>query len=169
MSKVPDGENVPRFVSQYLEELLPVTFNNMDISNLLRKMEWLHSEVCALRHAVKLQTDVGEDLRSVPSSIESRVAVLETRLPQTRVEGAGLDWTNDGGFIGPSVHAGAGDRSRGDLSTTAAGSVDKFVASGSSSTSPTAMTDDAHDMGTGSPEGNVTAAPLNSPKWSYML
>ena len=33
------GENIPQFVSHYLDELPPVTFNNMDVSNLLGKME----------------------------------------------------------------------------------------------------------------------------------
>ena len=59
------GENIPRFVSHYLDELPPVTFNNMDVSNLLCKMEHLHSEICALRQAVTLQAEVGENLRSV--------------------------------------------------------------------------------------------------------
>ncbi|KAI9534214.1 hypothetical protein NQZ68_014510 [Dissostichus eleginoides] len=39
------GENIPRFVSHYLDELPPVTFNNLDVSNLLSKMERLHSEL----------------------------------------------------------------------------------------------------------------------------
>ena len=67
------GENVPRFVSHYLDELPPVTFNNMDVSNLLCKMKRLHSEICTLRHTVKLQADIGEDLQTVTSIINRRV------------------------------------------------------------------------------------------------
>lgn len=57
-----------------------MTFNNMDVSNLLCKMERLHSEMCALRHSVKLQAEVGEDLRSVTSIIDRRVAKMECQL-----------------------------------------------------------------------------------------
>ena len=74
------GENIPRFVSHYLDDLPPVTFNNVDVSNLLSKMERLHSEVAALRHAVKLQADVGEDLQAVATAVDCRVTALERQL-----------------------------------------------------------------------------------------
>lgn len=66
--------------SHYLDELPPVTFNNLDVSSLLSKMERLHSEISTLRHAVKLQADVGENLRSVTATIGSRVDAVERRL-----------------------------------------------------------------------------------------
>ncbi len=42
-----------------------VTFHNMDVSNLLSKLEHLHSEFSALKCAIKLQVDTGEDLCNV--------------------------------------------------------------------------------------------------------
>ncbi len=38
------GDNISRFVSHYLDDLQPLSFNNLDVSNLLSKMERLHSE-----------------------------------------------------------------------------------------------------------------------------
>ena len=66
------GVNIPHFVSHNLDDLPPVTFNNLDVSNLLGKIESLHNEVSALRHSAKLQADIEEEL-------SSRVAVLESR------------------------------------------------------------------------------------------
>lgn len=64
------GENIHGLVSHYLDELPPVTFNNVDVSNLLCQMERLHSEISALRHAVNLQADIGEDLRIVTTTVD---------------------------------------------------------------------------------------------------
>lgn len=47
--------NVPRFVSHYLDELPPVTFTNMDV-----KIEQLHIEVSAMKHALHRQTEMSE-------------------------------------------------------------------------------------------------------------
>lgn len=87
------GENIPRFVSHYLVELPPVTFNNLDVSNLLSKMERLHSEVCALRHVVEVQADIGEDLRAVTATMDSRVATVERQLEPSH--GGGLAVPSD--------------------------------------------------------------------------
>ncbi|KAL7373446.1 hypothetical protein ABVT39_006953 [Epinephelus coioides] len=54
------GDNVPRFVSHYLDELPPVTFTNMDVCGLLRKVEQLHTEVSSVKHALHLQTEISE-------------------------------------------------------------------------------------------------------------
>ncbi len=85
------GENIPRFVSHFLDELPPVTFNNVDVSSLLCRMERLHSEVNALRHAVKLQADIGEDLRAATTIIDNRVSNMERQLEISREGGHGLD------------------------------------------------------------------------------
>lgn len=42
------GENIPRFVSHYLDELPPVGFGNMDASALLSRVEQLSREVSNL-------------------------------------------------------------------------------------------------------------------------
>ncbi|KAL7400814.1 hypothetical protein ABVT39_018298 [Epinephelus coioides] len=48
------GENIPHFVSHYLDELPPVTFNSLDVSSLLSKVERLHSErVAALERRLE--------------------------------------------------------------------------------------------------------------------
>ncbi len=85
------GENIPRFVSHFLDELPPVTFNNVDVSSLLCRMERLHSEVNALRHALKLQADIGEDLRAATTIIDNRVSNVERQLEISREGGHGLD------------------------------------------------------------------------------
>ena len=66
-----------RFVFHYLNELSPVTFTNMDVSTQLGKMEQLSVEVCTLKHAVQLQTDVGKDFRAITMEMNRRVGVLE--------------------------------------------------------------------------------------------
>ncbi|KAI9544828.1 hypothetical protein NQZ68_042202 [Dissostichus eleginoides] len=87
------GENIPCFVSHHLDELPPVTFNNLDVSNLLSKMERLHSEVCALRHVVEVQAEIGEDLRAVAATMDSRVAAVEHQLEPSH--GGGLAVPSD--------------------------------------------------------------------------
>ncbi|XP_034076792.1 uncharacterized protein LOC117549214 [Gymnodraco acuticeps] len=89
------GENIPRFVSHYLDELPPVTFNNLDVSNLLSKMERLHSEVCALRHVVEVQADIGEDLRAVAATMDSRVAAVERQLEPSHGVGLAVGLPSD--------------------------------------------------------------------------
>ncbi|KAF4098010.1 hypothetical protein G5714_022018 [Onychostoma macrolepis] len=54
-------------------------------------MESLHSEVNAIRHAVNLQADIGEDLRAVTAIIDNRVSNVERRLEISRKGGHGLD------------------------------------------------------------------------------
>ncbi|KAK9961749.1 hypothetical protein ABG768_007149 [Culter alburnus] len=49
------GENIPRFVSHYLDELPPVGFGNMDASALLSRVEQLSREVSNLREALESQ------------------------------------------------------------------------------------------------------------------
>ena len=74
------GDKIPWFVSHYLDKLPPLTFNNLDVSSLLGKMERLHSEISTLRQAGKLQADVGEDLCSMTATIGHRVNAVECRL-----------------------------------------------------------------------------------------
>lgn len=71
------GEDIPRFVSYYLDELPPVTFSSLDVSYLLRRMEQLCAEVVALKHITQLQTGVCEATRADTVDINRRVTVLE--------------------------------------------------------------------------------------------
>lgn len=59
------------------DELLSVSFDNGAVSNLLCKMDHLHSEMSAPRHEVKLQADIGEDLCAATANISSRVSSME--------------------------------------------------------------------------------------------
>lgn len=69
-------DNVPRFVS-HLDELSPVTFTNLDVCSLLRKVEQLHTEVSAMKSALQLQAEISESLCSVVVDVSHRVTVLE--------------------------------------------------------------------------------------------
>ena len=71
------GDNVPRFVSHYLDELPPVTFTNMDVCGLLRKVGQLHTEVSSVKHALHLQTEISEGLRAGTAEVSRRVGALE--------------------------------------------------------------------------------------------
>lgn len=66
------GDNVPRFVSYYLDKLPPVTFSNMDVCGLLCKVEQLHAEVSAMKHALHRQTGragvIGANAASLPGA-----------------------------------------------------------------------------------------------------
>lgn len=56
------GEDIPRFVSHYLDELPPVSFDSIDVSSLLGRMEQLSVELYSMKHALQLHVNVGEDL-----------------------------------------------------------------------------------------------------------
>lgn len=71
------GEDIPRFVSHYLDELPPVSFDSIDVSSLLRRMEQLSVELCSMKHALQLHVNVGEDLRAITVDINQRVCALE--------------------------------------------------------------------------------------------
>lgn len=71
------GENIPRFVSHYLEELPPVNFSNMDVCGLLRKLEQVHCDVSAMKLAIERQTEISECLRGTTADVTRRVGALE--------------------------------------------------------------------------------------------
>lgn len=75
------GENIPRFVSHYLDDLPPVTFNSLDISCLIGKIEHLSSDISDMRQAMSMQTTICEDLRLVTTGINQRVCVIEQSGP----------------------------------------------------------------------------------------
>ncbi|KAL7393611.1 hypothetical protein ABVT39_013607 [Epinephelus coioides] len=71
------GENIPRFVSHYLDELPPVSFSNMDVWSLLGRMEKMHVEICSLKKTMQLQADISEELRAITMDVNCRVSALE--------------------------------------------------------------------------------------------
>ncbi|KAK1880130.1 Sugar transporter ERD6-like 12 [Dissostichus eleginoides] len=97
------GENTPRFVSHYLDELPPVTFTNMDVSSLLGRMEELCAEVCSMKHAMQLQADVSEDFRAITVAIDRRVCALECSTDLTR----GLDGSDEAAVVGARLDGNA--------------------------------------------------------------
>ena len=78
------GENIPRFVSHYLDELPPVGFGHMDISALLSRMERLSMEVSSMRGVLEMQqgvlemqTGMSEALRAARADVERRMTAVE--------------------------------------------------------------------------------------------
>ena len=72
------GEDIPRFVSHYLDDLPPVSFSNLDVSCVLKRMEQLHSEVCALTRITQLQAVICEKVQSESVKMDERVSLLES-------------------------------------------------------------------------------------------
>ncbi|ROL51267.1 hypothetical protein DPX16_1509 [Anabarilius grahami] len=71
------GENIPRFVSHYLDELPPVGFGNIDASALLSRVEQLSREVSSLREALEAQASVNENLGVATAIMDRRVTAME--------------------------------------------------------------------------------------------
>ena len=94
------GVNIPRFVSHNLDDLPPVTFNNLDVSSLLGKLEGVYSEVCvcALRHSMKMKADIEDELRAVSVTLGARVAALESRA-ERQSGGPEMETTRNAGMI----------------------------------------------------------------------
>ncbi|XP_056102467.1 uncharacterized protein LOC130081791 [Rhinichthys klamathensis goyatoka] len=82
------GDNIPKFVSYYLDELPPVTFSSVDVCGLLRKVEQLHADVSVLKHAMHRQSETGEGLSAVAADVSRRVCALEQNAAHG---GAGFD------------------------------------------------------------------------------
>lgn len=71
------GENIPRFVSRHLDELPPVTFNSLDVSCLLGRIEHLSADMSAMQQAMSMQTIACEDLRAMTMDLKQRLCVIE--------------------------------------------------------------------------------------------
>lgn len=93
------GENIPRFVSHYLNELPPVGFGHMDASALLSRVERLSQEVFGLRKALETQAGVSENLGAIAEAIERRVTEVEKHRASDGGPGAG---TTGEGMRGPA-------------------------------------------------------------------
>ncbi|KAG7518992.1 hypothetical protein JOB18_049125 [Solea senegalensis] len=75
------GEDVPRFVSHFLDDLPPVSFNHIDVSTLLGRMEQLNNEICCMKRTLEIQSNVCESLREVTAAIDGRLIAVEQPLP----------------------------------------------------------------------------------------
>ncbi|KAM3877440.1 aromatase [Diretmus argenteus] len=91
-----------------LFELCPDTNQRqLDVANLLGKMERLHSEVCALRYTAKLQADIGEELRTVTGTLDSGVAALEQQAEQSGGSCSGPVKTSNAGLFTSGSESGS--------------------------------------------------------------
>lgn len=71
------GDKIPLFVSHHLEELPPVSFNNIDVSCLLAKIEWLCVDVTVLRQFIPVQDKVSDGLCAVTMGLSLHVRADE--------------------------------------------------------------------------------------------
>ena len=96
------GENIPRFVSHYLDELPPVGFGSMDASALLSRLEQLSQEVLSLRRALDVQTSVSENLGAATAARDCQISAIEKyRGPSGLDLGTGASW--EGEVQGPGT------------------------------------------------------------------
>ena len=71
------GDNTPRFVSHYLDELPAVSFSNIDVSSLLSKMMNMQAEVSSLKTSLELQAELIGELTSITADVSRRVCAPE--------------------------------------------------------------------------------------------
>ena len=71
------GEDIPRFVSHYLDDLPPVSFNHLDVSTLLGRMEQINGDICCLKRTLESQTNACESLQVVTATLDGRLSALE--------------------------------------------------------------------------------------------
>jgi hypothetical protein len=74
------GDKVPRFVSYHLDELPPVSFNSIDVSCLLAKIEKLSADVAIMKQGMTMQVKVSDELRSMTVDLNQRLCVAEPAL-----------------------------------------------------------------------------------------
>ena len=78
------GHEMPKFAAHDLSRLPPVSFDSIDVSALLHRMERTATEVHLLKDALSQQVKVNEDLHSAISSMQIRLDDLEKRKNDNR-------------------------------------------------------------------------------------
>lgn len=71
------GEEIPRFVSHFLDELPPVSFKHIDVSVLLGKMQQVNADIDCLKRTMGTQVAACETLREVSVKFDSRLTAVE--------------------------------------------------------------------------------------------
>lgn len=71
------GEEIPRFVSHFLDELPPVSFKHIDVSALLGKMQQINADIDLLKRTMVDQVAACETLREVSATLNSRLTAVE--------------------------------------------------------------------------------------------
>ena len=77
------GEDIPRFVSYFLDDLPPVSFNHIDVSTLLGRMQQINKEMCCMKSTLEAQTNVCQSLREMTAAFDVRLTAVEQPLPST--------------------------------------------------------------------------------------
>ena len=75
----PESDVIPCFVARDLGNLPPITFNSIDVSVLLAKIESMHDEVQLLRAGMTCQQTTAETLKQVCEETVSRMDMLESK------------------------------------------------------------------------------------------
>ena len=92
------GEEIPRFVSHFLDELPPVSFKHVDVSALLGKMQQINVDIDYLKRTMDNQVAACETLRVVSAKFDNRLtAVEEPRGPDATTSAACLSAGEIGG------------------------------------------------------------------------
>ncbi len=71
------GEDIPRFVSHYIDDLPPVTFNRIDVSALFGRIEQINNDICQNKRTLETQTNACDSLRVVTANLDHRLSDLE--------------------------------------------------------------------------------------------
>nr|XP_020468024.1 uncharacterized protein LOC109967043 isoform X1 [Monopterus albus]XP_020468025.1 uncharacterized protein LOC109967043 isoform X2 [Monopterus albus] len=133
-------------------------------------MERLHCEICALRQVVKLQADVGEELRVVTSTIDRRVAVVERHVMSDGREQLGTD------MPGVRIHGLDAQAGAADVAGEIPGVLDVLAGSQASTGSELSNGDVIRDGHAGGVDTDIVNKNIegvadlpNSPKWSTVV
>ena len=81
------GEDVPMFVSHFLDKLPPVGFGSIDVSALLSRIDQLSHEVSGLRKAAETQETMNKDFYAATAAVTRRVTTLEDERRSTLEDG----------------------------------------------------------------------------------
>ena len=82
VSFILEDEVIPCFVARDLGNLPPITFNAIDVSVLLAKIESMHDEVQLMRAGMTCQQTTAETLKKVCEETVFRMDVLESKTTQ---------------------------------------------------------------------------------------
>ncbi|XP_062391060.1 centrosome-associated protein CEP250-like [Sardina pilchardus] len=71
------GGDIPKFVSHFLDELPPVSFNSIDVSVLMGKMLQINNDIAGMKKVMEAQVVACGSLRSVTEALDNRLVAVE--------------------------------------------------------------------------------------------
>lgn len=86
------GDDIPKFVSHFLDELPPVSFTSIDVSVLLGKMQQINYSIAGMQKVMEAQVDACESLRAVTKSLDKRLVAVER---QCSLNGDAAEFSSD--------------------------------------------------------------------------